>query len=30
MSRLDPPVAQDIYDKLRWLAVNCDLFGTKR
>ena len=24
MSRLDPPVAQDILDKLRWLAENCD------
>ena len=24
MSRLNPPVAQDIYDKLRWLAANCD------
>ena len=24
MSRLDPPVAQDVLDKLRWLAANCD------
>ena len=24
MSRLDPPVAQDILDKLRWLATNCN------
>ena len=24
MSRLDPPVAQAVLDKLRWLAANCD------
>lgn len=24
MSRLAPPVAQDILDKLRWLAASCD------
>ena len=24
ISRLDPLVAQDILDKLRWLAANCD------